>query len=239
MKKVNLNNMYESSNPPVDINTLWVDRDETTDKIRAIHKYDTSKGEWVPDMVSVDYMAPENPDEKPVKPEDAYPMYISMREIEHSNFNISVFTGTLTEESGKSYGVYILDCRDIPDEICNNIHPDKVSETVLKYAAINTYDIGNAVPHSIGYFVDKSFVPNERWNTIYNMRLIMSSPYNFLDNNRWIIYKGVGESPYKDIQLDNGDSISNIKSILHPYNSKDGEHILGILICRSKANDGK
>lgn len=58
MKKVNLNNLYESPYPPTDINTLWVDKDESTGKIRAIHKYNIAKGEWEPDMVSVDYMKP-------------------------------------------------------------------------------------------------------------------------------------------------------------------------------------
>lgn len=56
MKKVNLNNLYESHYPPTDINVLWVDRDENTGKIRAIHEYNKSKGEWEPSMVSVDYL---------------------------------------------------------------------------------------------------------------------------------------------------------------------------------------
>lgn len=59
MKKVNVNNLYESHYPPEDINTLWVDKDETTGKIRAIHKYNKAEGKWEPDMVSVDYMKPE------------------------------------------------------------------------------------------------------------------------------------------------------------------------------------
>ena len=62
MKKVNLNNLYESPYPPTDINTLWVDKDESTGKIRAIHKYNIAKGEWEPDMVSVDYMKPTEPE---------------------------------------------------------------------------------------------------------------------------------------------------------------------------------
>jgi hypothetical protein len=56
MKKVNLNNLYESPYPPTDINTLWVDKDENTGKIKAIHEYNKSKGEWEPSMVSVDYL---------------------------------------------------------------------------------------------------------------------------------------------------------------------------------------
>lgn len=63
MKKVNLNNLYESPYPPTDINTLWVDKDESTGKIRAIHKYNIAKGEWEPDMVSVNYMKPTEPED--------------------------------------------------------------------------------------------------------------------------------------------------------------------------------
>ncbi len=59
MKKVNLNNLYESPYPPTDINTLWVDKDENTGKIKAIHEYNKSKGEWEPSMVSVDFMNPD------------------------------------------------------------------------------------------------------------------------------------------------------------------------------------
>lgn len=62
MKKVNLNNLYESQYPPTDINTLWVDRDETTGKIRAIHRYNKNEGKWEPDMVSVDYMKSDEED---------------------------------------------------------------------------------------------------------------------------------------------------------------------------------
>ena len=43
MKKVNLNNLYESPYPPTDIKILWVDRDESTGDIRAIHRYNLHK----------------------------------------------------------------------------------------------------------------------------------------------------------------------------------------------------
>lgn len=62
MKKVNLNNLYESHYPPTDINVLWVDKDENTGKIKAIHEYNKSKGEWEPSMVSVDYLERDNTD---------------------------------------------------------------------------------------------------------------------------------------------------------------------------------
>lgn len=64
MKKVNLNNLYESHYPPTDINVLWVDKDENTGKIKAIHEYNKSKGEWEPSMVSVDYIAPGDGDDR-------------------------------------------------------------------------------------------------------------------------------------------------------------------------------
>ena len=45
MKKLNLNNLYESSYPPTDTKILWVDKDESTGDIRAIHRYNhTTKG---------------------------------------------------------------------------------------------------------------------------------------------------------------------------------------------------
>lgn len=62
MKKVRLNNLYESSLPPEDINVLWADIDENTGNLRAIHKYNKSKGQWEPDMVSIDFMNPGNED---------------------------------------------------------------------------------------------------------------------------------------------------------------------------------
>lgn len=59
MKKVNLNNLYESPYPLENIDSLWVDKDENTGKIRAIHEYNKSKGEWEPSMVSIDFMKPD------------------------------------------------------------------------------------------------------------------------------------------------------------------------------------
>lgn len=62
MRKYNLNNLYESPVPPTNIDVLWVDRDESTGNLRAIHKYNKSKGEWEPYMVSVDYMKSDEDD---------------------------------------------------------------------------------------------------------------------------------------------------------------------------------
>lgn len=39
MKKLNLNNLYESPYPPTDTKILWVDKDKSTGDIRAIHRY--------------------------------------------------------------------------------------------------------------------------------------------------------------------------------------------------------
>lgn len=56
MKKVNLKNLYESPYPPKDTNVLWIDRDGATGDIKVIHKYNKTKGEWEPYLVSVDYI---------------------------------------------------------------------------------------------------------------------------------------------------------------------------------------
>lgn len=56
MRKVILNNLYESAYPPSDTNILWVDKDENTEKIRAIHKYNKDRGEWEPYLISVEYL---------------------------------------------------------------------------------------------------------------------------------------------------------------------------------------
>ena len=39
---------------------MWADVDENTGELRAIHKYNKSKGEWEPNMVSVDYISTGN-----------------------------------------------------------------------------------------------------------------------------------------------------------------------------------
>lgn len=59
MKKVNLNNLYESPYPPTNINVLWVDKDESTGDIRAIHRYDRAAKAWTPYLVAVDYLKPD------------------------------------------------------------------------------------------------------------------------------------------------------------------------------------
>lgn len=60
MRKINLDNLYESPTPLENINNLWVDIDEDTGDIRAVHRYNKDKGEWEPYIVSVDYIKPDN-----------------------------------------------------------------------------------------------------------------------------------------------------------------------------------
>ena len=54
-------NLYEQELPPENINNLWVDIDENTGEIKAIHRYNKKKREWEPYLVSVDYLT-RNPD---------------------------------------------------------------------------------------------------------------------------------------------------------------------------------
>lgn len=63
MRKVNLNNLYESSVPPTDTRVLWVVKNHNTGDIKAIFRYE--RGKWEPYLVSVRYMKEE------VKEEDA------------------------------------------------------------------------------------------------------------------------------------------------------------------------
>ena len=59
MKKLNLNNLYESSLPPTRTDILWADKDENTGDLKAIHRF--KKGKWEPYLVSVDYLKPDEP----------------------------------------------------------------------------------------------------------------------------------------------------------------------------------
>lgn len=63
MKKVILNNLYQSSLPPKNTSVLWTKLNENGD-IVSIFRY--IKGEWVPYLVSIDYIKPEE-DKKPKK----------------------------------------------------------------------------------------------------------------------------------------------------------------------------
>lgn len=52
MKKLNLNNLYESLLPPESTNVLWADIDENTKKLKDIKEYNNSTGEWEPVVIS-------------------------------------------------------------------------------------------------------------------------------------------------------------------------------------------
>lgn len=66
MKKLNLTNLYEPHLPPTRTDVLWVDVNESTGDIRAIHRF--KGGKWEPYLVSVDYMKPDE-EQKPEDPE--------------------------------------------------------------------------------------------------------------------------------------------------------------------------
>lgn len=57
MRKINLNNLYESSYPPTDTKVLWVVKNTSGD-IEVIHRYNVKIGSWEPYLVSVEYMKP-------------------------------------------------------------------------------------------------------------------------------------------------------------------------------------
>lgn len=65
MKKLNLNNLYESRLPPTRTDVLWVDKDKNTGDIKAIHRF--KNGKWNPYLVSVDYMRPNKLEVEPIK----------------------------------------------------------------------------------------------------------------------------------------------------------------------------
>ena len=63
MKKLNLNNIYESSFAPTDIRVLWADVDKSTGDIKAIHRYNQTTKEWEPYLVAVRDGEPDDPDD--------------------------------------------------------------------------------------------------------------------------------------------------------------------------------
>lgn len=60
MKRRTLN-MIESSLPPEDVNMPWVDIDENSGRIKCIHTFNKSKGEWEPYLADVEYMSEDTP----------------------------------------------------------------------------------------------------------------------------------------------------------------------------------
>lgn len=62
MKKIILNNLYQSSLPPTDISVLWVKIKEDSQDIESIFRF--RNGSWEPYLVSIDFMKPEEPKEE-------------------------------------------------------------------------------------------------------------------------------------------------------------------------------
>lgn len=56
MKKIILNNLYQSSLPPTDISVLWVKLKEESQDIESIFRF--RNGSWEPYLVSIDFMKP-------------------------------------------------------------------------------------------------------------------------------------------------------------------------------------
>ena len=56
MKKIILNNLYQSQLPPTDTKVLWVKLKEASDDIESIFRF--KNGSWEPYLVSVDFMKP-------------------------------------------------------------------------------------------------------------------------------------------------------------------------------------
>lgn len=61
MKKIILNNLYQSSLPPTDTSVLWVKMKEDSQDIESIFRF--RNGFWEPYLVSVDFMKPEEAEE--------------------------------------------------------------------------------------------------------------------------------------------------------------------------------
>lgn len=104
MKKLNLK-LYESPYPLQDTNSMWADVDENTGELRAIHKYNKSKGEWEPNMVSVDYISTGNANIAHI-----YPINDVWVETKQNSF------------SGETYSFIQIVIPDLPDTEKQFIH---------------------------------------------------------------------------------------------------------------------
>lgn len=61
MRKIILNNLYQSSLPPTDTSVLWVKMKEGSQDIESIFRF--RNGSWEPYLVSIDFMKPEESEE--------------------------------------------------------------------------------------------------------------------------------------------------------------------------------
>lgn len=113
MKKYKMDNLYESKYPLENTNNLWADKDENTGKLRAMHQYNRSKGEWEPTMISVDYLNVNDPDA---------PLFIYNKEDNEKGFYSTQLTNS---ESGATVKITFV----IPES--------PFIGTYLGYASIN------------------------------------------------------------------------------------------------------
>lgn len=112
MKKINLDNLYESPTPLENINNLWVDINEDVGDIKAVHRYNKDKGEWEPYLVSIDYIKPD--EQLPLPPGwnkairktyqvDSYKTFV--QQFNENTYNV---VGILADELIESVG-YVAD----------------------------------------------------------------------------------------------------------------------------------
>lgn len=126
MRKYKLDNLYESSLPLENVNNLWADVDKNTGKLRAIHKYNKSKGEWEPDMVSVEYIN---------TPDDNIPQEIVYHSADTESWG-SQYTLKDTDNNFKHHCLVISDWENLPESSIDTIHSEPMkrgSTTVSIY----------------------------------------------------------------------------------------------------------
>lgn len=65
MKKIVLNNLYQSSLPPTCTSVLWVKMKDGSEDIESIFRF--RNGAWEPYLVSIDFMKPDTQETKEQK----------------------------------------------------------------------------------------------------------------------------------------------------------------------------
>lgn len=110
MKKTTLN-LYEQGLPPDNINNLWLDKDESTGEIKAIHRYNKNKGEWEPYLVSVDYLK----DEEGTPEEGGGIAKLLYKENAYLSYDDAI-------SSGNPYMIYADYVSHAPEEFSNKVY---------------------------------------------------------------------------------------------------------------------
>lgn len=135
MKKVILNNLYESPTPPKDINLLWVDKDENSGDIINIKKYNPSKNEWENYLIQNTYPKGANIFEKSMKNLRVFYGY--------QNFDINE---DLDDFFGfhDGYDCYLFDCKSLGLDpkylISSNLSSPEDGGVFFFDSSINSYD---------------------------------------------------------------------------------------------------